>query len=355
MVLAQLVLLAFCGWADESTDPSALVTKLSSSDQAVRAEAAGKLEELGRPALPALYRSRSAADAGFRLQVERLIDLIERQRLLRATRVRLDLLQVPLEAAVDELRTQTGIPVVISSGQTLRSRRVTLHAHPVPFWEAVDRLGAAYGARATPWYSYIPDPSAPAIMLVAAEGPAVPASDAGPFRVQFVRLSRHREIKTGRAPAHAGALETLTAELHVLAEPGLVVSPTGPVAVNLEVVDDRGGNLRRESVIGPASSRMPTRFDAAGAGLFSLSLTLDPQAPSGGSLRHMTGRVPISVIARTGDPIDVPLAGSAGKTFSRAGVTLSVAGVKSAGGKHGNQVDRELRSEHRSIANSPVS
>ena len=58
MSLARLILLALLGLA--GPDPDALVGDLSSPKEAVRVEAAGALEELGRPALPVRRRLRVA-------------------------------------------------------------------------------------------------------------------------------------------------------------------------------------------------------------------------------------------------------------------------------------------------------
>jgi hypothetical protein len=331
MGLARLILLALCGLAD-GTDPNALIADLASSREAVRTEAAGALEELGRPALPALYRARESDDPSLRRQIEQLVDLIERQRLLRATRVRLDFEDMPLPALAEALQAQTGFPVVIGPDEALRARRVTLHApRPLPFWEALDRLGAACGARHHPGVALTPAPYEPTIEFGPADGPPVPASHAGPFRVHLVRLARHREVRPVRPPAVAKSRETLTADLQVFAEPGLAVNPTGPVVLK-EVVDDRDRDLRPDPPRGPAPNRpWPPRFEEGHAALFALQIPLKPAAESGRRLRQFKGYIPISVIARTGDPIQVPLADAEGKTFSKGRITLGVARVRRTG------------------------
>jgi len=330
MGLARLMLLALCGWAD-GPDPAARVADLASSREAVRAEAAGTLEELGRPALPALYRVRDSDDPDLRRRVEHLIDLIERQHLLRATRVRLDFEDVALTAAANALQAQTGFPVVVGPDEALRGRRVTLRVpEPVPFWQALDRLGAACGVRHHPGVPFGPFPREPAVLLGPADGPPVPVSDDGPFRVHLVRLARHREVIPGRPPAGARHRESLSADLQVFAEPGLAVNPTGPVLLE-EAVDDRGQDLRPESVAGSSLGRLrPPRFEEGYAALFPLPIRLSPVAGTG-RLRRLKGRVPISVVARTGDPLVVPLAGAEGKSFSKGGIALGVAGVNHTG------------------------
>jgi hypothetical protein len=349
MGLARLILLALCGWAD-GPDPVALIVDLSSPREAVRAEAAGVLEELGRPALPALYRARESDDPGLRRQVEQLIGLIERQRLLRATKVRLDFEDTSLPTVAETLRAQTGFPVVIGPDEALRERRVTLHApRPVPFWEALDRLEAVCGVRHHPGAPFSPAPCEPTVVLGPAEGPPVPASDAGPFRVHLVRLARHRQVTPVRPPADVKYRETLSADLQVFAEPHLAVNQTGPVFLG-EAVDDRGRDLRPDPPVGPAPSRpRPPRFEEGHAFLFSMSVPLKPAAEPAGRLQRLKGYVPISVITRTGDPIIVPLAGAEGKTFSKGGIALSVASVSRIGENtsfkitiRGEQADRRF-------------
>jgi hypothetical protein len=331
MGLARLILTAVIGWA-AVLDPAALVGDLSSSRESIRDEAAGALEELGRLALPARYRARGSDDLAFRRRVEQLIDLIERQRLLRATKVRLDYEDRPLSAVAEDLRGQAGFPVLVGSDDVLRTKRVTLHAPgPVPFWEAIDRLGAASGVRHNPGIPFTPAPREPTVLLGQADGPPVPASDAGPFRVYFVHLGRQRVVTPARPPAEAKIRESLTADLIVVAEPGLAINPTGR-AIMEEVVDESGRDLRPEIPVGPAPRRRwPPRFEEGHAGLLSLSLPLKPAAVSGGRLRRLKGYVPISVIARAGDPAILPLAGDERKELHRGGVALSATGVGQAG------------------------
>ena len=170
-------------------------------------------------------------------------------------------------------------------------------------------------------------------MLRPAVGPGPPTSTSGRFRVHLVRLSRHRSIEPARPPASATTHESVEAELHVFAEPGLVAYPIGPVVLD-EAVDDRGRDLRPDPPIGPAlqagSGRLASR-KAAAPGLFSMSIPLKAEAEPGGRLRRLKGHVPISIITRAGDPIIVPLDDAEGKTSSKGGIAVSVAGVRRIG------------------------
>lgn len=331
MGLAPLMLLAMIGWA-AGPDPGALVDQLSSADESVRTEAAGALEEMGRPALPALYHARGSADRAVRDRVEQLIDLIERQRLLRATKVRLDFDDQPLPAVVEAIEAQTGLPVALQPDDGLRSRRVTLHeAGLLPFWEALDRLGAACGARHNPGVPFSPPPRDSAVRLGAALGPPVPASDAGPFRVYLVHLARHREILPARAPENAHTNVSLSADLQFFAEPGLAVIPTGPAVIQ-QAVDESGSDLRPDPPIAPtANRRLPARFEEGDTGTWSLTIPLKPPERPGGRLRRFKGFVPIAVIRRTGDPIAVSLGGGSGWSTSKGGVVVSVSNLGRVG------------------------
>jgi len=331
MSLAQLAALALCGWAAEP-DPAPLIAKLSSPREAVRTEAAGALEELGRPALPALYRVRDSRDADLRERVSKVIDLIERQRLLRATKVRLDFDDTPLPEAVESLRAQAGFPITLAPDDALRAKRVSLRAsEPVPLWEAIDRLGAAGGARHNPGIPWVPGAREPAVLLAQAEGPPVPVSDNGPFRVYLVRLARHREVRPARKAGDTKSRESLNAELLLCAEPGLAVNPVSPVAVE-EAKDDHGRNLRLGSATPSFHPHLRSpRFEEAHAGLLALQVPLEPTSEPGSRLRTLKGRVRALITTRTGDPIVIPLIRTEGRTFSKGGVELAVTGLQRTG------------------------
>lgn len=152
--------------------------------------------------------------------------------------------------------------------------------------------------------------------------------DDGPFRFHLVRLARHREVTPVRPPADPKSRESLSAEIQVVAEPGLAVSPIGPVILE-EAVVDRGRDLRPDPPVGPAPNQvLPPRFEEGHPARFALQVPLEPGAGPGGRLRRLKGRVRVVVIARTGDPIIIPLAGAAGRPFSTAGTTLSVGVVR---------------------------
>ncbi len=170
------------------------------------------LEELGRPALPSLYRARDSDDPGLRRQVEQLIDLIERQRLLPATRVRLDFEDMSLPEVAGALggrpasRWSSGRTTLSRRGEspcTRRGRSRSGRRSTAWGWPAV--LDTTPGSPSRPPHVNRPScwfpPTAPAA-----------ASDDGPFRVHLVRLARHRQVTPVRPPAEAKHHESLSAD-----------------------------------------------------------------------------------------------------------------------------------------------
>lgn len=331
MGLTQLIVLALIAVAD-SPDATRLVGELSSPHEAARSDAAGALEELGRPALPTLYRARDGATPGVRATIDKLIDVIERKQLLHATPVRLDFSNKPLTAVADALRAQTGFRVTVAGDRSLGARQITLHSpEPVPFWEALDRIAAASRARHVPAVPFSGTAREAELKFVMGEGPAVPASDAGPFRVQLVHLARHREVALIGPSAEARARESLLADFHVFAEPGLAVNPIGPLVLK-EAIDDRDRDRRPDPPTGSDTNRLRSpRFEEGHAALFAVSVPLEPLQERGGRLRRLKGHIPISVLARTGDPIVVPLAGAEDKAFLKRGVTVKVGNISRNG------------------------
>src|SRR5258708_1653457 len=100
--LALILALALATLAGDVDNPADLADQVASSDSGVRLEASGRLEEIGRPALPALRIARAKTEnpaASHRLAA--LIDLIARKRLLHATAVdRLEVRDIPVAEAV---------------------------------------------------------------------------------------------------------------------------------------------------------------------------------------------------------------------------------------------------------------
>ncbi|MEO6807569.1 MAG: hypothetical protein ABI353_00450 [Isosphaeraceae bacterium] len=329
MMLTLLILFASCGQATREgaeTDPAFLVKALSSDQAAERLEAAGVLEERGRPALPALHAAKGGADPDLKERIALLIDLIERQRLMRATKVRLDAHDTPLPEAVESIRTQTGFDVVLEpkDAPAFQTRRITLKADgPVPFWDALDRLGAAGGVRYNPGVLFAINRRAPLISLILDDGPAVPVSYAGPFRVNLIGLSRHRDLVPARKPAKSTVSEEFSALLQVFAEPGLILSGNGPLVLG-EASDDQRQDLRSKMAASPSIQSHRSAWANPGRlGVLQYQVPLTLPANPGHRLERFKGYAPVTVVAQTSDPVVVRLNGTEVVSAAEDGVTLT--------------------------------
>jgi hypothetical protein len=120
-----------------------------------------------------------------------------------------------------------------------------------------------------------------------------------------------------------------TATLNLVPEPGLVMARNGSPRV-FEAVDDKGADLRPASTFSPSSlNEYPFRQwrpDTLAPITYKLPLAYPPAR--GGTLKRLRGELPISVVARTGPIMTVPLDGSEGRPFVAGGITLIVRSIE---------------------------
>src|SRR5206468_576008 len=135
-------------------------------------------------ALPALRVAREAADgAEARARLDALIDMAEASLLGLPKAVALDVDDRPLGEAVAALAARSGYALTLDD-PALAGRRVTARSDgPLPFWEALDRLGRAGHVRHDPGPRRGPqgdDPGSSAIRLVDGNPPG-PTAYGGPL------------------------------------------------------------------------------------------------------------------------------------------------------------------------------
>jgi hypothetical protein len=351
--LALIVVLGQLPGADQAAvDVSVLVARLGSTRYAEREEAAGLLERMGRPAIPALRAARSSPDAEIRTRAATLCNRIESSLLTQPTLVSLDFDNQPLPDVVKRLSAQTGIKLglVPENAPQWPERRISLHeAAALPFWRAMDRLcevaqltfdGMSQGFPSTGREPLFP-------LLEGGARPVVPTSDSGPFRASLLSVHYQRDLAFSRnaaAPSHGQVVppppvqggtnapapaegplvnEQFYAQIQVAAEPRLSLSQNGPLKV-VEVVDDRGQSLRLETDQGPITQRVSGYFGLATGSTLQLHVPLKRPEIPGHSIRRLRGVLPVMVAARKPDPLVIPLQGAMGKWFQYKEIDISV-------------------------------
>src|SRR5205807_5445707 len=116
----------------------------------------------------------------------------------------------------------------------------------------------------------------------------------------------------------------------------------GPVKL-WEAVDDK-----EQSLLPPAGSQAPNHSSYMvynqGQMLFQLQSYLHYPAQPGKTIKRLRGMVPLSVAARKADPLTIPLADAAGKTFRQGEVSVTVHSVKAGPQQPATTIELTVRS-----------
>ena len=191
---------------------------------------------------------------------------------------------------------------------------------PLPFWEAVDRLGLAGHVRDDPgphrddWGRNVGPPT---IYLVAGDPPALTAY-AGPLRIHLFATHRHRDVDFAVEGAPRDLQRrstTVTVEVQAFAEPGRFLNANG--LPRLETVDEQGRAISpqpsgggEQAQRGGNSWLIPGRIS-----LLHWHVPLGLPDESVRSPLKLRGVLPVVITSRRPDPLVIPLDGAAGKTF----------------------------------------
>lgn len=330
MPIALLMCLGLLAGPEDADpdDDAARIQRLASSDAAERLEAAGQLEDRGRAALPALYKARASANEARREPIGLLINLIEHNRLKRATPVRLEAENLPLREIVGSLRDQTAFDLKLDVNQELSDRRLTLHTPTsVPFWSAVDLLTKEGGLQIVPGGAINPLIPGRDLRLVPKDGEPPPADTTGPFRVVITRIARSRSLRTTRGPSQPTRFRSFSVDLNLLAEPGLWIRHNG-AAILQEAIDDRGQDLRGTG--DEASGLMaPMAVVTQRNPFLSFRIALAYPDTPGTMLRRLRGFLPVTVLGWTGESIEIALKEALGESIATPDGRVKVESIKS--------------------------
>ena len=346
MVVRLIVLLSVVGVA--GSDPSALVRRLGSPKYADREAASAAIERLGPDALPSLRAARTAPDAEIRSRAVALVERIENDLMVRPTTVVVDFRDEPLVAVLAKLsdRGRANLLLAPRAG-AYRDRRITLvRPAPVSFWEAVDMVAAAGGLELSgglPTGNFGPNsPGSLAFMLIpSVEGSKPPpVSRPGPFRVTLLNVTHNKERNfggiSGVAQPDLGGVrnvaesEQFYAGLQVLVEPRMTVSQNGPARLTV-AEDDLGNSLLSSQApggLGSSHTSAYNQYESPSGTAIQTTLGLKFPEGAGRTIKTLRGVVPVTLTARKGDPLVIPLAAAGGKTYHHADSVVTIHEVK---------------------------
>lgn len=304
---------------------TALADQLGSESFAEREAAAAALERLGAAAIPALRAAANGSNPEARERAQALLTRLTRQTesqtRLAARRVALDYRDAPLGAALNDLKTRTGLNVTLDPARVDNPlRRVTCVTGELPAWEALDAFCAAAGLRevfrtdidvpkpTTARRGFVPPPSAPV-----ADAVPVVLVDGTPDKLAGARSGAVRVlVLPATFPGHKVTLGTgdLTLALDVTPAPGLGWQEVTGVKVH-RLIDSEGRAGGAGTEKNPSPTHDPTgtvvfarpgvalRFDANGNSIPPESLPnsrvvavpLKLGTPAARSLRRLEGSV----------------------------------------------------------------
>ena len=353
MCFGNLMLVLFSAIPADLT-PSELIGRFNSTDRVVREEAARTLEERGPEALAVLRTTLGSTEgAEARDRLLGLIGRVEARLLDRPTLVALDFDDRPLGEVVAALSARSGFAIAVDD-PALAARRLTLRTPaPLPFWEAVDRLGRLGHVRHDPSPRRDPngdDPGAPTIRLIDGDPPAIVAF-AGPLRVHLFATHRHRDISdevfevSVRPPSPKKSVTTVTAEIQAFAEPNRFINAVG--LPRLEAVDAQGRAIAPQpaAVVEPPNPAEHSWLIPKRTSLLHWHIPLGLPDPAPKSPLKLRGVLPVVISLRKPEPLVIPLAAAAAKTFRQGSVTIQVEKVHFEPGIHNTTVNFTLKDD----------
>ena len=285
-----------------------------------------------------------------------MLDAIEGQAIGRPTTVALDFRDVPLAEVVDLVAERTGLGLILGPGSDPRrgERKVTVVAEgPVPFWEAVERIGKAGEVRpdfsgngnlgfnrgmigmglppgAVPRRSARPVTGNEVVLVPDSSAAPPPTARSGRFLVALTALNHHRDRTLagphGRPPGLVS--DRLKARLQFAPEPDLTIGRVGEVE-GLEAEDDRGQTL---VPAGPTVEVAPgpyTPFNVYGV-RNDTAATVALRYPDrpGAQIRRLRGVLPVTVVGSRPDPVVASLVEGLGRPVRKGDVALTVHEVR---------------------------
>ena len=317
-----------------TTDVNNLVDQLGAPRFKAREAAEQSLFKLGKTALPALRAAQNSKD----LEIK--------TRATLPTYVKLDLNDVTLGEALEELSQQSGSNVALNPDEkgSARSRRVTCKTtQAVPFWKAFDDLCDRAQVHPIPG-AQVPVGHRDGSLFVY-DGPTPgtrESSDFGPFRVVVAGANSQNDILLSQRRVQAfdgrpriivggtGGFEMGSAtpsrhlylRLMVMAEPRLSISGRGMAKVSV-AVDDRGQSMVTPTN-GPVFQHVAgyQGLQASSSVLTQLDLTKPESA--GEKIRLVRGTIPIRIASRRPDPLEVSLTGDAEKAAKNEEISVVV-------------------------------
>jgi hypothetical protein len=116
----------------------------------------------------------------------------------------------------------------------------------------------------------------------------------------------------------------------------------------LEARDDRGNSLLAQTAASPLIFRSAGYLGGTCSSVVHVRAPLNRPEDPGRTIKILRGVIPLRITSRQADPLVVPLAEAAGKTFDKGDIHLSVHDIRSDPRNRQRQIELTVR-EHRTL------
>lgn len=366
MCVSPLLALSLLLQSPSPPTPQALVDQLGAAKYADREAAASSLEQLGREALPALQAARDSRDMEIRTRAASLLQRIERSLLTQPTLVWLDFKDQSLADVVKTLSQRSGMKIALFPENLPRwkTEGISLNEpQPLPFWKAIDRLCTEASLQSDLELHGFANRTDPTLALTdRIARPIHPVCDYGPFRVDLVGLEYQRHVgfalatppargrmaprpepgKSTPPPPRAVTSVQCLVQLQVSAEPRLGLTQTGPLQIT-EARDDEGNSLLEVGQAASVLNRNARYLGGTCSSVLHVRAPLNRPENPGRTIKVLGGVIPLSITARQPDPLVIPLATAAGKSFDSGDLHVVVHEVRSDPNNRQRQIELTVR------------
>lgn len=331
LLLAGMLLGAAPGDSGDARD--ALVSKLGAPRYNDREAAAKAIQAQGVEVLPQLRAAvKTTTDPELRSRALELIARIENAAMLEPTRVRFSYPGTPLTEILKDLSAQGHIPVTLDwRDAPTNADADSLHlnaAGPISFWDAVERVASAAQLRVNFGPDHGMDNRGYGLGVRLSQTPSrnrAPVSLSGPFRFKIDSIHHQRDRHFDQDIADASD-EQLYLAIQLMSEPRLSIRQRGTIRVR-EAVDELGQNLGPPAISDEDDVAMFAPFEVDATPRIDLQVFLKRPERAGATIKTLRGMIPLNVISRKQDPLEIPLEGATGKTFTSEALSITVRSI----------------------------
>jgi hypothetical protein len=331
ILLAGMLLGAAPG--DSGDARAALVSKLGAPRYNDREAAARAIQAQGAEVLPQLRAAvKTTTDPELRSRAADLIARIENAAMLEPTRVRFSYPGTPLTEILKDLSAQSHIPVALDwRDAPTNSAADSLHLHvgePIAFWDAVERVATAAQLRVNFGPDQGMDNRGYGLGVRLSQTPSrnrAPISLSGPFRFKIDSIHHQRDRHFDQDVDDASD-EQLYLAVQIMSEPRLSIRQRGTIRIR-EAIDELGQSLSPPAIADEDDVALFAPFEVDATPRIDLQVFLKRPERSGATIKTLRGTVPLNVVSRKQDPLEIPLEGAEGKTFAGDAIRVTVRSI----------------------------